>query len=274
MIPSIWTGMYAEVSLLEALCHLQTCGWMAFEVSTEHLSQLEQDSDCEAHIAEVRHYGVEHNLILPQAHAFLSADVAAPDKEQREQDVQHLLRHIEISYQLGVKNVVIHPGGRQMFTTRAERMRIMNCNVETFRYLGDFAGKRGIHIGLENLMRRGACTPPEILELLAAIDHPAIGITLDTSHARVAKLDLPAVVREFGPYLIATHISDNDGSGDQHLTPGGGDIDWLAVMAAFKEIPYQGTFNFEIPGERHPDLALRAIKTRFALEVAEWLLTL
>ncbi|TFG69919.1 MAG: sugar phosphate isomerase/epimerase [Anaerolineales bacterium] len=55
--------------------------------------------------------------------------------------------------------------------------------------------------------------------LLEAIVHPALGITLDTSHANLANLDIPAAI-VMSPRLYATHISDNDGSGDQHLTPG------------------------------------------------------
>ena len=121
-------------------------------------------------------------------------------------------------------------------------------------------------------MHRDPASSSELLDLLEAIDHPAIGVTLDTSHMVVMGLDIPAAIRELAPNLVATHISDNDGSGDQHLTPGNGKIDWPPVMAAFREIGYAGIFNLEIPGERHPIPGLRAIKSRMALQVAKWLL--
>jgi sugar phosphate isomerase/epimerase len=175
---------------------------------------------------------------------------------------------------LGVRNLVVHPGGRQGATTRVERDLTLALNVEAFRRLGDLAGERGIRIGLENLARRGASMPYELLDLLAAIDHRAIGITLDTSHANIVGLDFPATIRELGPHLIATHISDNDGSGDQHRTPGSGTIDWPAVMEALREAKYEGLFNLEIPGERHALLPLRALASQHACQVAEWLLTL
>ena len=127
-----------------------------------------------------------------------------------------------------------------------------------------------MRIGLENLVRRFG-SPYELLDLIEAIDHPAIGITFDTSHAHVVGLDLPATIREFAPYLIATHISDNDGSGDQHRTPGNAEIDWLAVMPAFRDVGYEGLFNLEIPGERHAILPLRALQSRLACQVAGWL---
>jgi sugar phosphate isomerase/epimerase len=116
--------------------------------------------------------------------------------------------------------------------------------------------------------------PYEMLDLVAAIDHRAIGITLDTSHANMIGLDLPATIRELGPYLIATHISDNDGSGDQHRTPGSGTIDWPATIRVLREVEYKGLFNLEIPGERHALLPLRAFASKHACQVADWLVTL
>jgi sugar phosphate isomerase/epimerase len=87
-------------------------------------------------------------------------------------------------------------------------------------------------------------------------------------------LDLPAAIGEFGPLLVATHISDNDGSGDQHRTPGNGQIDWPAVVEALRDVGYVGLFDLEIPGERHALLPLRAQQSRLACEVADWLVGL
>jgi sugar phosphate isomerase/epimerase len=243
---AIWTSLYAELSLHEALRILYAHGWRAFEASTEHLVQIETVEEPEECI----------------------------DEDKRREDVERLCVHVDIAARLGVRTVVIHPGGRQGATTRAERDRIQTLNVEAFCRLGDLAGERGLRIGLENLMRRGASMPYELLDLLAAIDHPAIGITLDTSHANVVGLDLVVTIHELGPQIIATHISDNDGSGDQHRTPGNGSIDWPAVMRTLREAGYDGLFNLEIPGERHALLPLRAFASQHARQVAEWLVSL
>jgi sugar phosphate isomerase/epimerase len=82
------------------------------------------------------------------------------------------------------------------------------------------------------------------------------------------------LIRELGAHLIATHISDNDGSGDQHRTPGNGSIDWPEVVRALREAGYTGLFNLEIPGERHALLPLRAFASQHACQVAEWLVSL
>lgn len=271
MTPGIWTGIYAHLPLHQALRALHGGGWRAFEISTEHLAAIEADAEpgrqVDLALACLRELGLE----APQAHAHLAADVAAPDAAAREEDIRRLERHTRLAAQLGARRVVMHPGGKSRFTTRAEEERIRTLNVEAFRRLGDAAGACGAQIGLENLMRPGAATPSELLGLLDAIGHPAIGLTLDTSHANVARLDPAKVALEFGPRLIATHISDNDGSGDQHRTPGSGTIDWRAVMRALRQAGYGGLLNLEIPGERHPVPALQELKLRHALDVVQWL---
>ena len=271
MTPAIWTGMYIPQPLDEALRILHAQGWDAFEASTEHLEQIETDASPDARIEERIACLSELGLSMPQAHGLIYADVAASDRDKRQEDVRRLVVHIDIAARLGVRNVVIHPGGK--FSTRAQRQAAIALNVEAFRRLGDIAGERGLWIGIENINRNFA-TSCDLLDLLDAIDHPAVGVTLDTSHTNVVGVDIPATIRELGHRIIATHISDNVGSGDQHLAPGNGNIDWPAAMEAFREIGYDGLLNLEIPGERHRLPPLRAAKSSHALQVAKWLVGL
>ncbi|MFC1583003.1 sugar phosphate isomerase/epimerase family protein [Planctomycetota bacterium] len=272
MIPSIWTGMYGGLPLGESFKALQACGWDVFEISSEHLVKIELDTDPEALIAEAVRTKTELGVQTPQAHALLKAELASPDMAANKEDLQRVIRHIEIAAQLEVKDIVVHTGGRGGYTTRLEFREILDRNIEAFNRLGDAARDKGMRVCVENLGRRGICTSDDMLAFLEAADHPALGIVLDTSHANLSGLDLPAMVRELGSNLIATHISDNDGSGDQHLIPGGGNIDWTAVVESLREIGYTGLFNLEIPGARHPDPELKRMKTRFARQVTGFLL--
>ena len=273
MIPAIWTAMYAEFPLHESLQVLHECGWCAFEIAAEHLAAIETDRDPQRLIEKTLGTLRDLGLSAPQAHAYLYADVADPDAQKRGRDIKRLLHHIDISASLGVQNVVIHPGGK-LGDTQTEQKCVQKLNVEAFRRLGDFAGELGIRIGIENMKHQGATTSAELLELLALINHSAIGITLDTSHANTSTLNVAQVVREFGPHLVATHISDSNANGSQHLIPGDGTIDWPAVMDAFHDVDYRGLFNMEIPGARSTIPRLQQLKTRFVLDVSKWLINL
>ena len=79
-------------------------------------------------------------------------------------------------------------------------------------------------------------------------------------------------IRDAGDLLIATHITDNDGSGAQHRTPFYGTIDWREGMAALGEIGYDGIFNLEIPGERGLPTAQLDYRMEYALSICNWLL--
>lgn len=277
---SIWTGMFYEASLRDALEILSGCGWRAFEISDEHLVQLEQAADADRQIETTVAYAAEQGLVMPQAHAFLSANIAQSDAAKREADLRRVEKHLALAARLGCRNVVLHPGSTGNAAETAELARTRRLNRESLRRLGDAAGGLGLRIGLENLMdqkplqyaRRYGSTAGEILELLADAAHPALGITLDTSHANVMGLNVAQVVRDFGAKLIATHISDNDGSGDQHLIPGYGKLDWTAIIAAFREIGYAGIFNLEIPGARHANPEICRFKARQAREMTAALL--
>jgi len=155
MTPAIWTGMYIPQPLDEALRILQAEGWGAFEASTEHLEQIETDASPEARIEETRACVAELGLFMPQAHGLIYADVAAADRDKRREDIRRLSAHIDIAARLGVRNVVVHPGGAK-FSSRAERHASIALNVEAFRRLGDVAGEKGLRIGIENINRNFA----------------------------------------------------------------------------------------------------------------------
>jgi len=281
MYLSIWTGMRWPSSAPDALRFLHSCGWEWFELSTEHLEQIELDPQRDARIAEVRQTLEALHAHMPQAHAYLPANVAHPDGFRRDADMDLLLRHLTCCAALGVEYVVIHPGTGDGYTTPQELRDIRSLNIEAFSRLGDHAGELGIRIGIENTMddrkrnrRSFGARLTELLELLTALDHAALGITIDTSHANVQKLHCGAVIRQCGRHVCCTHMSDNDGSGDQHLAPGRGTIDWPAVVAALRDLGYDGVFNLEIPGESEPapSLDVLAARAREALAVTEGLL--
>jgi sugar phosphate isomerase/epimerase len=278
LTPGIWTAMYVKQGLDTAISTLHALGWKAFECSSEHVEMIDADNDPLARIAETRQALDELGCEMPQAHALLPADVAHPDPQRRHEYMAILARHLHICAALGVRNVVIHPGsGGGGYTTPEERNRIVELNVKNFRRLGDQAGELGLSIGIENMpAARGATKrigvhPDELLDLLAQMDHPTLGITIDTDHTQASGLDTADVIRQFGKHIIATHISDSDGRSLSHRTPGNATIDWTSVMKALRNVGYRGIFNLEIPGERHREPAIVEMKVRHARQVTDWL---
>ena len=85
-----------------------------------------------------------------------------------------------------------------------------------------------------------------LLELIDAVDNPAVQICIDTGHANMVGLDVPAMIRQVGTHLKATHINDNHGKTDEHFAPYNGTIPWKETVQALRDIGYQECFAFEI----------------------------
>jgi len=278
---SIWTGAYADLPAADAVLKLRSLGWPAFDLCTEHVSAIAADRDPAARIEEFRAALAETASSCRQAHAKLDADVGHPDATRRAGDLSTVESHLRLCARMGLREVVVHPGCQQGYTSAAEFREQLRANVAAFRRLGELAGELGVRVCVENLfdaVSRGrrcfGAMIRDLLELFDAAKSPALAAVLDTSHANVQRLDIGAAIRELGGKLAATHISDNDGTGDQHRSPGHGRIDWRAVVAALRETGYAGTFNLEIPGERHPEPAIHDLRMRHARELAEAVLEL
>ena len=93
--PAIWTAMYVDKPVCEALRALRAHGWQWFELSTEHLEQIEADPNRQARIKEVGQALEESDSRMPQAHGYISADIAHPDVSRRESDLALLHRHLD-----------------------------------------------------------------------------------------------------------------------------------------------------------------------------------
>ena len=282
MKPSIWTTMIHPSTPAEALEVLASHGWEAFELSCEHLADLQQlgARGLREWAATRDRLGVE----VPQCHATILADVASPNAETRATDLGAVHRDIDTCSELSIRNIVLHPGGWEGAPDRETLVRVTNLRLEAFAELAAHCERAGTRIAIENMcdggtglwgMRRFGSIVEEILDLIAQVGSPALGVCLDTSHANIQRLIQPVAIRTCGDKLIALHVSDNDTSGDQHKAPLYGTVDFPGVVVALREVGYQSNFNLEIPGETARGQATRdlaELRSRYALEVCKLLL--
>ena len=65
-------------------------------------------------------------------------------------------------------------------------------------------------------------------------------------------------IKNVGNKIISTHISDYDFVNERHWLPGEGDIDWLQLSNALKEINYSGVWLYEL-GLNPPKTIVRRV---------------
>lgn len=118
-------------------------------------------------------------------------------------------------------------------------------NIAALKEVSKHAQKRGISICVENLDVE-AFSIREFKIIFSAL--PELKFLLDVGHANMRTKDGEAIfqfIDNFGERLAHVHAHDNDGSDDQHLPIGAGNIGWKKVVKALKKV-YDGTVTLEI----------------------------
>ena len=130
----------------------------------------------------------------------------------------------------------------------------------------EIAARANVQVTLEvipNPLSSAEALVQLVEEELDGID---VGVCLDYGHAHLMG-DLGEAIETLSGHLWTTHVHDNDGTRDEHLTPYAGTIDWDAAMMETQKIGYDGTLMFEVADTGDPiDVLRRSARRASALE--------
>lgn len=158
-----------------------------------------------------------------------------------------LKKAIECTAEAGAEYCIIHP----------DNYKNAKENSEMFLELLPFAKDCGVKIATENMWSwdneknhsgPAACSDPESFNAhLDAVNDDFFVACLDIGHAEMlgSNTTAPEMIRALGPRLKALHIHDNDKYRDSHMVPFTMKIDFDSVIAALKEIGYDGYLTLE-----------------------------
>ena len=174
-------------------------------------------------------------LRVNSVHAPFGPDVdfSSFDDRVHERGVAAMIEAIEFTRALGARFTVIHPGDGVVTVNRAKRL---DRSAGVIRELGVLAEASEVVLAVENLTPGYLCDEAEeLLRLVRGARSDWVAVCFDTGHANaVGKFEETA--RLLLPDTVTLHIHDNDGSGDQHLFPGHGSIDWALFARLFHEL--------------------------------------
>ncbi|MDD3655521.1 MAG: sugar phosphate isomerase/epimerase [Atribacterota bacterium] len=118
--------------------------------------------------------------------------------------------------------------------------------VENIKWAAQKANKVGLKLIIEPRVGEIISNTDSMLRLIDAVDEPNLGAILDTGHQYAQKEILPLSILKFNDRLFYLHLSDNDGTRNDHFVPGKGTIDWIGVFEALKRINYKGYAGLDI----------------------------
>jgi sugar phosphate isomerase/epimerase len=127
-----------------------------------------------------------------------------------------------------------------MHTTHGDAPPPCQLGLDRFRKLIERAEKNAVNIAIENVFR------PEYFDyIFGNIESERLKLCFDSGHANCFTPGID-VLTQYGDKLAALHLHDNDGSGDQHLLPFDGSIDWEHIMTQLKRLKFNGPLALEV----------------------------
>lgn len=282
-------GLLRGVGLTEALSAVKEAGFRRLDFP---ISVFSRPVDSPLKSSQWRQWTKElktrldgEGFTVTQAHA--SWEQAIPQDFREEDPFEVYYRTVEACRTLGCSRLVFH-APLYFFPTpeTATQERIHRWNVTWFRKLLPILEEFSVTAELENtfdyrrVWREGDptftyTTAPQMLRLMEELDSPRFRLCLDTGHANIAGQNPMDMIASYGKNLEVLHLNDNFGFirpvyEDLHLLPGHGNLPWVSIFDALKNMDYQGNFNLEPVGAL-PNLPheLQVIQLRAAREFIE-----
>lgn len=80
--------------------------------------------------------------------------------------------------------------------------------------------------------------------IFSEIDHPQVGICVDTGHFHSAKVDTISIIKKYKDKIFDVHLKDHIGT--QSVAIGHGEIDLPSIFNTLKDIGYNSTITLEL----------------------------
>jgi D-psicose/D-tagatose/L-ribulose 3-epimerase len=115
--------------------------------------------------------------------------------------------------------------------------------VEGYQSLTGTLEANGVTLAIEPLNRFETYflnITADLAALCDEVDHPNVGILLDTFHANIEEKDIAAAFRTAGRRLKHVHTCENDRG-----IPGSGHVEWAGVFQALRDVRYDGWLTIE-----------------------------
>ncbi len=171
-------------------------------------------------------------------------NLVSEDADVRRQTRAHLKAVVEAAAEAGATLVdgplycpVGHLPGRRRTTDEWQ------WAVEGYQSLTATLDACGVTVAIEPLNRFETSflnTAADAVALCDAVGHPRVGVAFDTFHANIEEKSIPGACRASGRHLRHVQTSENDRG-----TPGSGHVDWPGLLAALREVGYEGWLSIE-----------------------------
>ncbi len=206
------------------------------------------DSISESVITDFR-AEVKARNFAPTFHApFFDLSLGARDRKIRKVSLDRLMWAVEAAHKTNASQVVIHPGfGPWVHGHRLEPW-LKRAEVKMRRLIAH-AESLGLKLAFENIYDQN---PDDLLRFLSYFESPNVGICFDIGHFNVfSKVPITTWLEKFDYKIFEIHLHDNDGTADQHLAIGDGNINYDPLIEWLNGRLDKPRLTLEMPQKTH-----------------------
>jgi sugar phosphate isomerase/epimerase len=236
------TVLFNQLDLYGALQHIAWAGYQGVELACmANMAQHIELNTRKTYIDEVKAIAKKHGLELFAIEAFFGTQ---PEDEK----IKQMTKVFDIARELSVPVVAIRSEGKA---------GDKEATKQVIKYIGilcELAESRGIKIAVKPHVGHSFHNTQTMLQLLNAVNSPALGVNLDSSNFYRDGDDPAEAVSKLGIKIFHAHIRDTTSDRNQGRTPleiqiaGRGVLDWPKILGRLKAIGYNGALDTQIIG--------------------------
>jgi sugar phosphate isomerase/epimerase len=168
---------------------------------------------------------------------------------------ERLKGHVRFAARLGAQVVLGSIRGKFSDPDPAVRQAEVDVALQATREVAAYAAERGVGLTVEAINRYETDflnTAAETLAFIGDVGAPNVGLLLDTFHMNIEEASLADPIIEAGDRLYHVHLVDSN-----RLAPGQGHLDFAAIIAALRQIGYEGYLSGEMLPQPDDDTACK-----------------
>jgi len=200
-------------------------------------------------IMEYPYHEIDSDLInsydlKTSVHSPLSdINIASLNESIRKASVREIKDSIDLASKIDASVVVVHPG-HMAFLVREFKDELMQSSLKSLKECLKHAGEYGIKLCVENMPEMDGMICKSLEELYELTQKTGVSIALDVGHAHSTGLSIDKMIKYDNIGHI--HLSDNDGSFDNHDAIGSKNIDFKSLFKGLRRMKFDGVCVIEV----------------------------
>ena len=187
----------------------------------------------------VNSYNIKTSIHSPLS----DINIASLNELIRKASVEEVKNSIDLAYKTDSEVVVVHPG-HMAFLARKFPEKIRENSLTSLKECSKFAEERGIKLCVENMPDMEGMICKNLDELNELVQEIGASMTIDVGHAHNAGISIDEILKYDNIGHI--HLSDNDGSFDNHNAVGSKDIDFKSLFEGLNKKKFDGILVIEV----------------------------